>query len=456
MELGGMQILLQVARKGDVEGKTSAVGALLLLSQDKVNVARLSTTANINSLLFLLSTADVDVRMRVAGIFTNLASDRDAADRIRGASVVSSLVEMLHIANEACQSRAALALEALCQVPDAALEVVKSGGLLPLIDMIRSGTPDGKRNAAAVLEQLAQQEIVRATFGDRGGIGALMELSREGTPPARLHAFRALRSLMSNRANQVLAVNKNFVPFFVEMLDIGDMASRSLVVDIIGSMFSGDQALAIAAKVVDAGGVLKLATLLSLREKNDGRLPVIKAFESIAKVEEGALSMLNAKVHTALIQVLESDITKGKGSAAIALRRMAHPGRPDLRLKIAEAGATAALATLMRHATVNFDKIEAAKALLALVEDDTKSSVTGRVDRMDSVLAKFRASVTPEAIEELARIDNGRNEAKTLAKKLKARLAAAPMATPEAEASVDPTLPHGTPVHTLASLRSAV
>ena len=86
--------------------------------------------------------------------------------------------------------------------------IAQAGGIERLLTQVREGRGAWRGDAAAALLNLALDDANRSAIAKAGGIEILVELARDGGEEERRHAMNALRVLMVNNDENLVAVSK--------------------------------------------------------------------------------------------------------------------------------------------------------------------------------------------------------------------------------------------------------
>lgn len=144
-------------------------------------------------------------QQQMAIVALKMLSFRDHANKvlIRIAGGIAPLVDLVQDYTFAAATLSNLAVDAENRVA-----IAQAGGIEKLIAQVRNGHGAWRADAAAALNNLALDDTNRSAIAAAGGIESLVLLARDGGAEEQLHATNALRVLVVNNDENLVAVSK--------------------------------------------------------------------------------------------------------------------------------------------------------------------------------------------------------------------------------------------------------
>mmetsp|Transcript_1982 Transcript_1982/g.5962 ORF Transcript_1982/g.5962 Transcript_1982/m.5962 type:complete len:243 (-) Transcript_1982:497-1225(-) len=149
----GVAVLLRCLVDGtDRSVQEPACAALRALCLSGTACAQVAGSADLDSIVGLLTRGDAQLREAAAGLLGTVALHPQGRSRALATSAVPALVKLLPLRHEPTQEAAARAIRNLALDPDGLAQVTKAGGMQPLVRLLQSRSEGLHGAAAAALE----------------------------------------------------------------------------------------------------------------------------------------------------------------------------------------------------------------------------------------------------------------------------------------------------------------
>ena len=188
-ESGGLVMLSDQLRSGDVRAQAQALSALSQLSAHPQQAGAIVDNGCVPSLLDLLDHPSQELKSYAAITFGNLCSmGAIPQHQLQHPSVLPHLVNVLTSSNGLAKGPAAGAIASMCSRPELRRTVFELGGLPGLVALL-SGESDTSYHAVQAVAQFAADEAFRVSLAETGALGG----SRRCSPRSRTCSSAALR-----------------------------------------------------------------------------------------------------------------------------------------------------------------------------------------------------------------------------------------------------------------------
>lgn len=223
---------LESSSSSSVESKCSAAGKLRLLAKHRSDFRAVigGCPGAISSLVGLLRSADPATQENAATALLNLSLEESNQARITAAGAIKPLVYALKTGTEAAKQNAACALLSLSMIEDNRATIGACGAIPPLVSLLLHGSSRGKKDSLTTLYKLCTTRQNKERAITAGAVRPLVELVVDHGAGTTEKAMVVLSSLASIPEGREAIVDEGGIPALVEAIEDGSVKGKEFAV----------------------------------------------------------------------------------------------------------------------------------------------------------------------------------------------------------------------------------
>ncbi|CAA7395496.1 unnamed protein product [Spirodela intermedia] len=224
---GAISSLVGLLRSADPATQENAATALLNLSLEESNQARITAAGAIKPLVYALKTGTEAAKQNAACALLSLSMIEDNRATIGACGAIPPLVSLLLHGSSRGKKDSLTTLYKLCTTQQNKERAVTAGAVRPLVELVVDHGAGTTEKAMVVLNSLAGIPEGREAIVDEGGIPALVEAIEDGSVKGKEFAVAALLQLCSDcTANRHLLVREGAIPPLVALSQCGTARAK--------------------------------------------------------------------------------------------------------------------------------------------------------------------------------------------------------------------------------------